>query len=252
MAVGRQTLSQAVSAAVLERIRTGEFVPGDRLPTEKLLMQEYGVGRNSVREAVQALVTLGIVEVRPGRGATVIGIEPADALDAEMVSVLLKEEAIDDLYAFRRLLEIEIAARAAEKATPADIEEIEHRLRTFQLAHAQGAPVSRADDDFHAAIARASHNAVYATMLDAVSGLIANARRLSERVPWATERAALEHEGLYEAIKGHDPAAATDVMRTHLDSAIEAIRIGRTLAGPAASAERSYAPPASAARSRRA
>jgi len=90
MAVGRQTLSQAVSAAVLERIRTGEFAPGDRLPTEKVLMQEYGVGRNSVREAVQALVTLGIVEVRPGRGATVIGIEPEDALDAEMVSVLLK------------------------------------------------------------------------------------------------------------------------------------------------------------------
>jgi GntR family transcriptional repressor for pyruvate dehydrogenase complex len=253
MAVGRQTLSQAVSAAVLERIRTGEFVPGDRLPTEKVLMQEYGVGRNSVREAVQALVTLGIVEVRPGRGATVIGIEPEDALDAEMVSVLLKEEAIEDLYAFRRLLEIEIAARAAEKATAADIEEIELRLRAFQFAQTQAAPASRADDDFHAAVARASHNAVYATMLDAVSGLIANARRLTERVPWAAERAAVEHERLFEAIKAHDPVAATDVMRAHLDSAIEAIRIGRTLGGPAASGAGSYAPPpATAEPSRRA
>ena len=140
MAVGRQTLSQSVSAAVLERIRTGEFAPGDRLPTEKVLMQEYGVGRNSVREAVQALVTLGLVEVRPGRGATVIGIEPEDALDAEMVSALLKEEAVEDLYAFRRLLEAEIAAGAAEKATTKDIEEIEHRLRAFQLAFTEGAP----------------------------------------------------------------------------------------------------------------
>ena len=247
MAVGRQTLSQAVSAAVLERIRTGEFAPGDRLPTEKVLMQEYGVGRNSVREAVQALVTLGIVEVRPGRGATVIGIEPEDALDAEMVSVLLKEEAIEDLYAFRRLLEIEIAARAAENATAADIEEIEHRLRVFQFAQTQGAPVSRADDEFHAAVARASHNAVYATMLDAVSGLIANARRLTERVPWASERAAVEHQRLFEAIKAHDPVEATEVMRTHLDSAIKAIRIGRTLAEPAAPADSAYSPPAAAA-----
>ena len=110
MQLGRQTLSQAVSAAVLERIRSGEFGPGDRLPTEKMLMEEYGVGRNSVREAVQALVTLGLVEVRPGRGATVIGIESENALDAETLSALLKEEAVDDLCAFRRLLEAETSA----------------------------------------------------------------------------------------------------------------------------------------------
>jgi len=229
VAIGRQTLSQAVSAAVLERIRAGEFGPGARLPTEKLLMQEYGVGRNSVREAVQALVTLGIVEVRPGRGATVIGIESENALDPEIVSVLLKEEAIDDLYAFRRLLEVEIAACAAAKATANDVEEIDRRRRQFQLALDAGASVSRADDEFHAAVARASHNAVYATMLDAVSGLIANARRLTERVPWAAERAATEHERLFETIKAHDPVAAADIMRAHLDSAIEAIRVGRSL-----------------------
>jgi GntR family transcriptional repressor for pyruvate dehydrogenase complex len=239
MAVARQTLSQAVSAAVLERIRAGEFAPGDRLPTEKVLMQEYAVGRNSVREAVQALVTLGIVDVRPGRGATVKGIEPEDALDAEMISVLLKEEAVEDLYAFRRLLEVEIAGRAAEKATANDIDEIERRLRTFQLAVAEGAPVSRADDEFHAAIARASHNTVYATMLDAVSGLIANARRLTERVPWATPRAAEEHQHLFEAIKAHDAAAAAEVMRRHLDSAIDAIRVGRSLERSPAQAEQS-------------
>ena len=117
MQLGRQTLSQAVSAAVLERIRSGEFGPGDRLPTEKMLMEEYGVGRNSVREAVQALVTLGLVEVRPGRGATVIGIDSENALDSETLSALLKEEAVDDLCAFRRLLEAETSACAALRAT---------------------------------------------------------------------------------------------------------------------------------------
>jgi DNA-binding FadR family transcriptional regulator len=88
-------------------------------------------------------------------------------------------------------------------------------------------------------------------MMDAVSGLIANARRLTERVPWATERAAVEHERLFAAIKAHNPVAAADAMRTHLDSAIEAIRIGRSLGAPTF-ADRSYAPPATAARSRRA
>ena len=138
MQLGRQTLSQAVSAAVLDRIRSGEFGPGDRLPTEKSLMQEYGVGRNSVREAVQALVTLGLVDVRPGRGATVIGIESDAVMDAETISVLLKEEAVDDLYSFRRLLEVEIASRAAVAATPRDLEEIAASIRAFESALEQG------------------------------------------------------------------------------------------------------------------
>lgn len=232
MQLGRQTLSQAVSAAVLERIRTGEFAPGDRLPTEKMLMEQYGVGRNSVREAVQALVTLGLVEVRPGRGATVLGIDSANAVDAETVSVLLKEEAVDDLYEFRLLLEVEIAACAARRASEEDLAEIERRVRAYHFAYSQGGSVSEADDAFHVALARASRNSVYETILGAVTGLIANARRLSERVPWAVERAVAEHTQIAEAINAHDPDAAARLMRRHIESAIEAIRVGRSLGGP--------------------
>ena len=83
-------------------------------------------------------------------------------------------------------------------------------------------PISRLDDEFHAAVAKASHNAIYATVLDAVSGLIANARRLSMNVPWASQRARVEHQQLYEAIAAHDAEAAGEIMGTHLDSAIEA------------------------------
>jgi GntR family transcriptional repressor for pyruvate dehydrogenase complex len=230
MQLGRQTLSQAVSAAVLDRIRSGEFGPGDRLPTEKSLMAEYGVPRNSVREAVQALVTLGLVDVRPGRGATVIAIESDAVMDSETISVLLKEEAVDDLYAFRRLLEIEIASRAAVLATPEDLEDIAACIRAFESALEQGRPISTLDDEFHAALAKASHNAIYATVLDAVSGLIANARRLTSNVPWASERAKVEHKGIYEAIAAHDPDAAAAIMRTHLDSAVKAIEEGRAKA----------------------
>jgi GntR family transcriptional regulator, transcriptional repressor for pyruvate dehydrogenase complex len=236
MQLGRQTLSQAVSAAVLERIRSGEFGPGDRLPTEKLLMQEYGVGRNSVREAVQALVTLGLVDVRPGRGATVIGIESDALMDSETISVLLKEEAVDDLYDFRRLLEIEIATRAAVAATPGDLETIAASIRAFESALEQGRPISKLDDEFHAAVARASHNAIYATVLDAVSGLIANARRLSMNVPWASQRALVEHKKLYDAISVHDPEKAAEIMGTHLDGAIQAIQEGRAKAAAERSA----------------
>jgi GntR family transcriptional repressor for pyruvate dehydrogenase complex len=178
---------------------------------------------------VQALVTLGLVDVRPGRGATVIGIDPASALDAETVSVLLKEEAVDDLYAFRRLLEVETATRAAQVATDADLAYMEACSAEFERRLAQGEPSSGADDAFHAAVAKASHNTIYATMLDAVSGLIANARRLALQVSWAPVRAHEEHSRLVAAIRAHDPEAAAQVMREHLDSAVEAIQEGRRL-----------------------
>lgn len=212
---------------MLERIRLGEFAPGDRLPTEKDLMEEYGVGRNSIREAVQALVTLGLVEVRPGRGTTVIGLDGTRALDAETISGLLKEEAVEDLYAFRLLLEVEIARCAAKHASSEDLEEIERFARAYQFAYSQGVPVSSADDAFHAALAQASHNSIYTTVLDAVTGLIANARRLSERVPWAIERAATEHQEIAEAVRAGDSDRAAELMRHHIEEAIAATRDGR-------------------------
>lgn len=231
MRLERRTLSQAVTAAVLERIRTGELRPGDRLPTEKGLMAEYGVGRNAAREAVQALVAMGLVNVRPGRGATVLSIE-GSAMDTATVSALLGDQTIEDLYEFRRLLEIEIAQRAAERATDDERDEIETILGRFDRAHARGQSTSALDDEFHAALARASHNALYITMLDAVSGLIASARRLTASVPWAVERAIVEHREILATVSAHDPTAAAEVMRRHLDGAIQAIREGRRESGP--------------------
>jgi DNA-binding FadR family transcriptional regulator len=162
----------------------------------------------------------------------VIGIESEHALDAETLSALLKEEAVDDLCAFRRLLEAETSSCAARNATDEEIDEIARCQAAFERAHASGAPVSAVDDAFHAAIARASHNSVYATMLDAVSVLISNARRLTENVTWAVPRAIEEHDRVLAAIRARDREAARDAMRRHIDSAIEAIHVGRALGEP--------------------
>ena len=233
MHLERQTLSQAISADVLARIRAGEFEPGDRLPAERSLMREYGVGRNAAREAVQALVTLGLVEVRPGLGATVLDGNGGQALDSEMISVLLSQAAVDDLHAFRRLLEVEIARTAATRATPRDLEAIASNIRAFESAHEQGRPVTDYDDAFHAAVAQASHNPVYASVLGSVSGLIANVRRLAMCVPWALRSAEVEHRLLYDALGAHDPGRAAEIMALHLDHAIEAVAEGREIAAAA-------------------
>jgi len=94
--VSGRTLSQAVTEAILDRIRAGEYRPGDRLSTEKGLMEQFGVGRNVVREAVQGLVAMGLVDVRPGRGAVVIGVDTSRAMDPGTVAALLLDQTVDD------------------------------------------------------------------------------------------------------------------------------------------------------------
>lgn len=226
MRAERRTLSQAVTEAVLERIRAGEFRPGDRLPTEKGLMDQYDVGRNAAREAMQALVAMGLIEVRPGRGATLLAVE-ASGMDADTITALLSDQAIENLNEFRRLLEVETAARAAERADDQDVAEIRAALKRWQREVTRtGENYSALDDEFHATIARASHNPLFLTMLNAVSDLIDRGRQISTHVPWALDRAMREHDEIYTAIAAHQPEQAADAMRVHLDGAIEAIRAG--------------------------
>jgi len=225
----RRTLSQSVTEGLLERIRAGEFRPGDRLPTEKGLMDQYGVGRNAAREAMQALVAMGLIEVRPGRGATLLAVN-SSGVDAETITALLSDEAVENLYEFRRLLEVETAARAAERATDADVEEMKAVLARWRRAAGRspnGEATGMLDDEFHAAIASASHNPLYVTMLGTVSHLICRGRQLAvKNVPWAVKRARTEHAQILDAIEARDPERAAECMRVHLDGAIEAVRAG--------------------------
>src|SRR3954463_15835174 len=85
-----ERLSKSVSDDLLARITRGEYKAGDRLPSEQELMSAYGVGRNTVREAMQSLRTLGLVEIRPRLGAKVLDTGPQNAFADSAVSALLR------------------------------------------------------------------------------------------------------------------------------------------------------------------
>ena len=222
---GRQTLSQAVAASLIERIRSGTYVPGGRLPTEKALMEQFSVGRNVAREAVQALVAMGLVDVRPGRGAVVLESEtPRGGVDAGTVAALLLDETVDDLYEFRSVVEVEIARRAAERATEADLRDLRAQARIFGERMEGGAPLVAADIEFHAAVARASHNAVYLRALDVLQEMLAQARAMTEHIEWVRNRARVDHEAIVAAIVARDPALAAEAMRRHMELAVAAVQ----------------------------
>ncbi len=229
MVSGRRTLSQAVSAEILERIRSGLYRPGEKLATEREIMAEFDVGRNVAREAIQALVALGLVDVRPGRGSVVLGTTATQAVDTTALSALLYDHSVDDLNEFRRVIEVEIATRAAKHATDSDLAVMRRQLDQFRSRFEAGLSVVEPELGFHDAIAHASQNAVYYQVLELLRDRLANARSLVEHLEWVNQRAMDDHEAIFAAIEAHDSDAARRAMAKHMELAAEAIAEARRL-----------------------
>jgi GntR family transcriptional repressor for pyruvate dehydrogenase complex len=227
--VRRRNLSQSVAEALLESIRSGEVGVGDKLPTEQGLMESFGVGRNVIREALQQLIAVGVLDVRPGRGAKVIGVGSGELLDSRTVSALLEDQAISDLYAFRMLIEVEIAEAAASHASASQIEVIAEAHGEYEHNLATGRPVYRSDLAFHRGIALASNNQIYVRVLDALSDLLEASRERTDHVQGARELAIEQHGVILEAIRRGDGVAAREEMRRHIRSAIAVIESLRTV-----------------------
>lgn len=221
--LSRTTLSQSVTDALLSRIREGELRPGDKLPTVVELMKSFGVGRNTIREAMQALVVMGLVEVRPRVGATVRAASGATAANALALSALLDDEGLHDLYEFRKTVEVEAAVLAAERADGNEIAEIQGIVDHYVYSVEHGQRAYEDDLALHQAVAKASHNVYFTKVLRDIAHLLSAARRETELVPGAAERAAVEHRAILDAIKARDPEAARRAMETHLRSAMWAV-----------------------------
>lgn len=218
-----ERLSKSVADELLVRVASGEFKPGDRLPSEQALMASFGVGRNTVREAMHGLRTLGIVEIRPRLGARVLNAKAENALANSAISALLNDETVYELYDVRLILEPATAARAATHRTASDLAAIRLALATYRASHELGANIWHADIEFHHAIAVASGNSVLARILAPMSDLLANARKATGAIPAAADRALHEHESIAEAIEAGSATRARAAMKAHIKSAIWAL-----------------------------
>jgi DNA-binding FadR family transcriptional regulator len=220
-----KSLSRHVSDDLLARIGAGEFSPGDRLPTEVELMDEYSVGRNAVREGIQGLVALGMLEVRPRRGAVVLAATPERILPLDTLSSLMATPVVKDLYDVRLLLECRAAELAAERRQREEVLQIKEALARFVVAFETGAPVWQADLEFHHAVATASGNEIIPRILEAAHGLLASARRATNDVPDAVRDAVVEHGQILAAIERGDAQAAAAAMRVHIEHGVAAYEL---------------------------
>lgn len=156
--VQRKSLAEEVSSRLQERISSGYFAVGSKLPPEAELGAMFGVGRSSLREAIKVLANAGLLSVRQGSGTYVVSKYATN----EPISQRLKRASSSDLDDIRQILEMKIAEKAAQKCNKTDLKNIKKCLRGIELANESKNLESCIDADitFHTAIAAASHNEI--------------------------------------------------------------------------------------------
>ncbi len=215
---GGETLSEAIARRMIRLFTRGDYKPGDRLPAEAELARQFRVGRGAVREALKALSVVGIVRVERGKGSfirerqefLVRPISMGFDLDIEPKSLV---EA-------RKLIEVEIAGLAAERATPDQTDFIESFLHRMEdtMEPPQRQDYLQADVDFHFAIATAAGNPILGQFLTLLRNLMRQWILSSLGQAQAAQEAVAHHRQILDAIRAHKVEAARVAMETHLDA----------------------------------
>ena len=191
-----------------EEIADGRLLPGDPLPSERQLMETFGVSRSSLREAFRVMELLGLIESIAGKGRFVR--QPREIAEDQKKGIQLEDSAILELMEARRILDPAIAGESAMRATPSD-------LMPLPRDRAQ------ADFDFHLVLAEATHNFVFVNITRMNFDLIlATHDRIYNLLD---DKGAFlnEHREMYDAILDHDAERAREAASRHID------RIYRTL-----------------------
>ena len=189
------------------------FRTGDKLPNEMELAGELGISRVTLREAIRILCTRGLVEIRRGRGTYVVSGDPAMLRDNGASPLNANGVSNRDLLEIRLMVEPMVAYYAALRATDEEIEEIDaQRIRIEKLA-AEGKSVLKEEQDFHTAIAMASHNNLVEQMLPIINkSIIADLLFFKESVDYSIR----DHREIVRYIRARSPEAARTIMRMHI------------------------------------
>ncbi len=216
----KERLSDRVASRLEELIVHRVLKAGQRLPPERELAEMFEVSRTVVREATHNLTAKGLLEIRAGKGAHVTG--PSTAIVVESLTLVLRSEgglSIEDLHDVRRILEIAIVARAADRATDEDISCLEDTLQSMEEVEVESKDMVDLDVEFHRAIAIAAHNPLFIILLDSIGELLLAIRRISFQYPETLHKARYHHRNILEKVKSKDSRQAQEAMSAHLDEA---------------------------------
>ncbi len=222
--VKRHRLYEEIVQQFHALIRQGMLKHGDRLPSERELSEQFKVSRSSVREAIRSLELQGLVVSKRGSG-TFINTEDLEAtLDLVAANLNVGEAALQDVFEMRHLMEPHIAALAAQRATPDEVEAMREILEEQQRQIDFGETGVESDTAFHFALASATHNSALIKVVSAVEGILQLSRDRSLQEPGRPQRSLASHCQILQMVEMGDVNGAQQAMDHHLTSVEPSVR----------------------------
>jgi GntR family transcriptional repressor for pyruvate dehydrogenase complex len=209
-----------ISDQIVHQVKTliseGKLKPGDRLPPERELINEFGVSRPSLREGLKTLVAVGFLEIKGKR--TFIKSVASESMENPL-SLIIKADTqkIFDLIEVRKALEAWGAFLAAQRATGEDIKRLENILEEMRNAFEQGRSWEKQDADFHLGIAQATHNTIQIHIMSTIYDLLRESMVRVFKDRSKVKKLLDHHHRMFSAIKNHSPDKARERTLEHLN-----------------------------------
>ena len=213
----QQTKSEFVAQQVKKKIISGEYASGDKLPVEGDLCQAFGVSRITVREAMKKLSTMGLVEIKQGKGTFVKNVDLGLFMKPLFQLVEYSEINIEAIYTARELIESGIAALAATNRTKEDITRMETVLQNIRYCFQQGdlEGCYQCDVEFHMALAKAAGNPILLATMEVLQDIDDACVKRYDKYLVGYEGSNKEHQDVLDAVMKQDPKLAQEAMGIH-------------------------------------
>ncbi len=213
----REGASERLVHRLLGMVKAGNLKPGDRLPGERELAELFNVSRPTIREAVKALGLLGVLKSRHGGGIFVSPLEAADLLGPITFFLTLRDVEIDRLYEARGLIEGEIAARAASRATQAEVDELEDLIAQQEGVVSDPEAYREVDTRLHRRLAEISDNPFLARAAESMNVLGLEFRKTASETAEVIRGSVRDHKRIVAGLRAGDAEAARAAMREHME-----------------------------------
>jgi GntR family transcriptional regulator, transcriptional repressor for pyruvate dehydrogenase complex len=215
-AIRKTRVSEEIIGQVRDLITSGRLQVGDRLPAERELAKILEVGRSTVREAIRALESLGILQARPGEGTFLVSNPAEQKPDPITANAFKSWENQRKLFEVRMVIEPDLAALAARRASSEQIVKMREILQEQEASVKRGEIDMKADTAFHFLLAEAARNEILLRIMDSLMNLLHETRNASLHTSGRSVSSLKQHKAIVRAIEARDPVAAERRMREHI------------------------------------
>lgn len=223
----KQIKKNNISSEVFEQIKnniiSGEWKPGDRIPSENELGNLFGVSRVSIRAALQKLCVLGLLDTRHGEGTFVSELSPDMYMNSLIPVLALNETQLFEVLEFRRIIEVESVKLAAQRAQAEDIKELEETVRKMKESVYEPNKFAEVDSLFHETLVKSAKNSILYKVNTIIRDILLSQQIKIQEIMGPT-LALKYHPAILEAVKKGDSDLASKIMEEHIRTTIESVQ----------------------------